>query len=242
MSFENFYSEIYDSVHHDKRYDLEAEQIISFIQRRKLSGTRVLDFGCGTGKHAKLLYESGIDVYGYDPNANMIRVAQAKNSGVAFFDRITEIPGNFDFVYSLFDVFSYQTSESDVAQFLSSINSVVKPSGWVLLDGWHLPALAKDPPGSRTKFFSHNGMNYVREVEVLGMDLTGICTLNISIKEVEMDSIQHSEIHRIRAFDRSQIIKFVETAGGQNIHVHNGSNYEDPLKDLDWRFAVSYEL
>jgi len=242
MSFENFYSEIYDSVHHDKHYDLEAAQIISFIHRQNLSGARVLDYGCGTGKHAKLLHDLGVDVSGYDPNINMIRVAQSKNHGVPFFNRIDKIPGTFDFVYSLFDVFSYQISDLDVFHFLSDINVKVNSTGWVLLDGWHLPALQIDPPESRTKYFSHNGMNYVRDVKVLGMDLNGVSTLDISIRGFGENLIQHSEIHRLRAFDRMQILSFIENLGGHSVKLHNASNYEHPLEDLDWRFAVSYRV
>ena len=242
MSFENFYSEIYDSIHWDKRYDLEAEQIISFLTEKYAGGAHVLDFGCGTGKHARVLHDSGIDVSGFDPNVNMIRVAQTKNQHIPFYDNIRKIPGTFDFIYSLFDVLSYQVSDLDVAQFLSNINSITKPSGWVLLDGWHLPALESSPPESRSKFFPHNGVNYTRDVKARGIDRHGVTTLDITIKEADSKSIEHFEIHKLRGFNKQQIFKFIENMGGRNIHFHNGYKYSNPLEDLDWRFAVSFQL
>lgn len=242
MSFGNFYSEVYDSIHHDKDYDLEAEQIVSFFKQKCPAGARVLDFGCGTGKHARLLHESGIDVSGYDPNVNMIRVAKSKNVGIPFYDKVDEIPGTFEFVYSLFDVLSYQTSDSALNDFLREANELAKPEGWVLLDGWHLPGLINDPPESRTKLFTHDGVNYVRDVRVTGIDASGVATLEISIKRQDSKTIEHVETHKLRGFEVKEIFEFIESLGGNEIQTHNVYNYASPLKNLDWRFAVSYHL
>lgn len=242
MSFEIFYSEIYDAVHHDKRYDLEAEQISTFIREKCNAGARVLDFGCGTGKHARLLRESGIDISGYDPNVNMIRVARTKNQNIPFSDEKSYISGNFDFVYSLFDVLSYQISDLDVVSFLANVHSMVKSTGWVLLDGWHLPAMENNPPESRAKLFTYNGVNYIRDVKVIDINPNGVTSLDISIKEVGSETIEHNEIHRLRGFNKNQIIDFINDVGGHNINFHNGYNYAEPLEDLDWRFAVSFQL
>jgi hypothetical protein len=79
-------------------------------------------------------------------------------------------------------------------------------------------------------------------VKVLEMDLNGVATLEINIEKVGVETIQHSEIHSLRAFESQQIYKFIESAGGLNINLHNGLHYEEHLEAADWRFAVSYQI
>lgn len=240
MSFENFYSEIYDSIHQDKPYDLEAEEIISFFHEKFTSEARVLDFGCGTGKHARLLHNAGIDVSGYDPNIYMIRVAKSKHLGIPFYDNIDEISGTFDFVYSIFDVLSYQISDSDLEKFLGTIKTLVKPSGLVLLDGWHLPGLINDPPKSRSKIFTHDGVSFVRDVRVLDIDASGVVTLAISVTDLNSKTILHTEIHKLKGFEINRLLAFIQSFGGNQFQTHNAKKYTYPLNKFDWRFAVSY--
>lgn len=242
MSFGNFYSEIYDSIHHDKHYDLEAEQIASFLKQKSSLSARVLDFGCGTGKHARLLSDFGLDIFGYDPNVNMIHVARSNNVGIPFYDNLGGVPEKFDFVYSLFDVLSYQISDSAVKNFLGEVNSLVKPEGWVLLDGWHLPGVLNDPPQSRTKFFSYDGNDYIRDVTVLEMNSSGVTSLDIGIRKYGSAIIEHREHHKLRGFYKEQLFEFITLAGGKNIDIYNGYDYSKSLDDSDWRFAISYQL
>src|SRR5918993_2258853 len=50
-------------------------------------GMRVLDVGCGPGRHAYLLAERGIAVHGIDISHRFIELARAGNNGGATFER-----------------------------------------------------------------------------------------------------------------------------------------------------------
>jgi trans-aconitate methyltransferase len=48
------------------------------------SGQRVLDLGCGTGRHASLLAEAGAVVTGLDADAGMLEMARREHPAIAF--------------------------------------------------------------------------------------------------------------------------------------------------------------
>jgi SAM-dependent methyltransferase len=129
------YTEVYNGIHLEKNYFSEVQQIISIIDKTSGNNSKILDFGCGTGKHARELKIKGFNVSGYDLSIHMIKLARINAGDIKFYDRFQSIPGKFDFTYSVFDVLSYQIEDSDIDIFLSNINSTVKSNGFVLLDG-----------------------------------------------------------------------------------------------------------
>jgi len=242
MNFGNFYAEVYNDIHFDKNYFSEAQQIISIIEKTSGIDSKILDFGCGTGKHVRELINNGFDVSGYDLNINMIKVARINAGDINFYDTFESIPGKFDFAYSLFDVLSYQIEDSDIDIFLSNIKSKVKSNGFVLLDGWHTPALIKEPPESRVKTFKNNGIDFLRSVTVLDFNYKSVATLGIEIKKLDSTMKEFSEIHKLRSLRAIEIEEFIINSGGRNIKFYNGTDYSKSLTDFDWRFAVSYQV
>lgn len=243
MIFTDLYSEIYDQIHENKDYELEASQISNVILEMGLSkNSPVLDFGCGTGKHLSYLDKLGHKVAGYDINSYMLSKAKVRNKRLNFYSEFGEIPKIFKCSYSLFDVLSYQIYDDDLNHFLNQISKVVDNPGWILLDGWHLPGLLNSPPISNSRNFTHNDKSLTREVSVHTIEDFKITNLNIIIKEVGKNKLILEETHRLRAFTSFEIIKLIQKFGGVEITFLDGSNYLKPLTDTSWRFAVYFKL
>ena len=62
----------------DNRFvaDLENQLLLRLLQPAK--GERVLDIGCGTGRHLEMFLEMGLDVTGLDPSPHMLGIAGNK--------------------------------------------------------------------------------------------------------------------------------------------------------------------
>ena len=62
----------------DNRFvaDLEDQLLLRLLQPAR--GERVLDIGCGTGRHLEMFLEMGLDVTGVDPSPHMLGVAAEK--------------------------------------------------------------------------------------------------------------------------------------------------------------------
>ena len=76
----NEYAQYYDLLYYDKNYELEAEYIDSLIKKYNSNTKKILDLGCGTGKHADILSKRGYRVHGIDLSECMLYEAQKKTA------------------------------------------------------------------------------------------------------------------------------------------------------------------
>ena len=81
---------------------LEVERLYKLLDLRK--GDRLLDVGCGPGRHSQIFFEKGIDVLGIDISEEFIRLAKKDSLGASFERQDAlkmEFDAEFDAVVSL---------------------------------------------------------------------------------------------------------------------------------------------
>jgi SAM-dependent methyltransferase len=71
------YALCYDLLYRDKDYAAEAGYVGRLIRSATPAARSVLEFGCGTGRHARLLCTMGFDVHGVDHSPEMVAIANA---------------------------------------------------------------------------------------------------------------------------------------------------------------------
>lgn len=108
------------------------------------SGARVLDVGCGQGRHARLLAEAGFRVDGLDYSKDLIdlarRQAPASLARTLRYRRgdMRRLPtawtGRFDAVVNLFTSFGFFDTPSEDAAVVAGVARVLKPGGLFV---WH---------------------------------------------------------------------------------------------------------
>jgi SAM-dependent methyltransferase len=103
-------------------------------------GARVLDLGCGIGRHAIGVARRGHRVTGLDFNAHYLAIAaaEAQAAGLTVTWRqgdMRELPfdGEFDAVYSFFTSFGYY-SDSENERVLAGVARALRPGGRFLID------------------------------------------------------------------------------------------------------------
>jgi SAM-dependent methyltransferase len=124
------------TAHHD--YELWTRGLLGLARRHALSGRRVLDAGCGTGKSFLPLLERGFQVTACDRSQAMLDVAATKVDGrVALhrrdlrrLDRL----GEFDLITCLDDVANYLTEPAELEEALSGLARNLRPGGLLLFD------------------------------------------------------------------------------------------------------------
>ena len=86
MTGPNFFSSGSPFLHHPLLTPERTDNEVSFIlaQTRLSTGEKILDIGCGPGRHVIELAQRGYQAVGIDPSASMIKTAKqrAKASGV----------------------------------------------------------------------------------------------------------------------------------------------------------------
>ena len=128
---------------YQNRDTAEAEEQAEFVAKSAPSAdfNRVLDVGCGAGRHIAALARHGFTVNGVDLSAELLQVARgslawAEKSRLCRCD-MRALPfssGVFDIVVSLFTSFGYFDTDAEHQQVLNEWRRIVRPGGKVLLD------------------------------------------------------------------------------------------------------------
>ena len=158
------YSRYYDLLYADKDYAAEAGFARAILEAHGCgaAGRRLLDLGCGTGRHARRLAAGGDRVHGVDLSPGMIARARVElaNEPPEVQARTTFAEGDlrtyragetFDAVLSLFHVMSYQTAQEDLEGALATARAHLATGGVFLFDAWYGPGVLTDPPAVRVK-------------------------------------------------------------------------------------------
>ncbi|MEQ9105067.1 MAG: class I SAM-dependent methyltransferase [Rhodothermales bacterium] len=137
-----FNTDAYDLVYRN-RNEAEALRLVELILDtcRPNPGARVLDVGCGRGRHAMAFAERGFDVTGVDLAQRALEIARksAADRGLSIhFEqgdmRDVHAPAAFDLVVNLFTAFGYFTEHEEHLRVVSALRSAAKPGAWVVQD------------------------------------------------------------------------------------------------------------
>lgn len=170
--FGNLYSQYYDLLYSDKDYQREVEYIDDLIKNNFIDTKTVLDMGCGTGKHAELLYNKGYSVHGIDLSEDMLKIARTRRKGKE--DKLNFSHSNikalhldkkFDVIISLFHVMSYQNSNQDLVQTFEVVKNHLVDGGIFIFDFWYGPAVLTDLPTIRVKRLENEVIKVTRIAE-----------------------------------------------------------------------------
>ncbi len=133
----------YDLLHEGKDYEGEVGQLLGIFSEAPRHVNSLLDLGCGTGRHALLLADAGIEVVGVDASSGMVAVARRRSVGRQGSDRISFVEGDlrqlvlprpFDAVLMMFSVLGYQLTNEHVDASLQTARRHLVPGGILVLD------------------------------------------------------------------------------------------------------------
>lgn len=128
----------YDDFTAHHRYPEWTASLLALARRHGLTGTRLLDLACGTGKSFAPFLERGFEVTACDVSEGMLVRARARAGGRARVVRhdIRELPalGEFDLVLCLCDALNYLLSEEELARALAGARRNLAPRGVLLFD------------------------------------------------------------------------------------------------------------
>jgi len=140
--YDDFYANVYDKIlHNDTKNNFEIENIFTNPSPNNL----VLDIGCGTGHHVKLLSDLKIKALGVDNSSSMIKKCKSNfpdlNFKVSNILNTMEFPENtFSHILCLYFTIYYF---KDKRQFLENCYQWLQPNGVLVI---HLVNVNKFDP------------------------------------------------------------------------------------------------
>lgn len=235
MTVFDAYARYYDLVNKDKDYAGEARYVHSLIQRYAAGKTRLLDIGCGTGRHAQLFAELGLDVAGLDRSEAMITQAKLSSPELEFHvgDVCSfKLEEEFEVISALFHVVSYLTSVEQLQAAFASIRQHLQPGGLFIFDCWHGPAVLHQRPEIRIRRLSDDTTRIVRIAEPTMSipDQTVNVDFQIFVEEQGVwDEI--TENHLMRYLFAAEVESLLADNGMRLIHTEEWLTGSDPSDD-----------
>lgn len=220
MDNENFKKDIeyskmahlYDKFYSKKDYQKEAEFISSFIKKKNI---KILDCGCGTGNHAKILFDLGYNVYGFDKSTEMIDIANKKlNNDHFFVDNLLDLKhnGKYQLIISFFAVFNHLKNYNEFKKALSNIKNLLKDNGTIIID-LHNPIKS----GKKQETFD----NIIRIMEWKKCKF-----LNKEFTKIDyiIDDKKYSTTHTFKIFNIKKLHKIAKKMNFKNIQFYENYN------------------
>ena len=122
----------YDMFYSNKSYDNEVDFLINIIGNRKT----ILDVGCGTGIHMKMLEDKGHQVDGMDLNKSMLEIAKTRIKGNLFHENLLNYKSNksYDAIISMFAVFNHLKNYEELEKGILNLYSLLNQNGILIID------------------------------------------------------------------------------------------------------------
>lgn len=216
------YSEYYDLLYKDKDYNAEAKYLHSLINRYGQNFKDILEFGSGTGKHARILSELGYKIHGIELSANMVSRAEIASGFTCQQGDIahTKTGKTYDVVLSLFHVMSYQITNKQLKNVFTNAASHLNKNGLFIFDFWYSPAVYANKPLVRVKRVSNEKIEITRIAEPINIANENRVDINYSIyvKNLLNEKIDViKETHSVRHFSLLEIDIMCEICGFERI-------------------------
>jgi len=211
--FNSDFSRVYNLIHKDKNYFSESLKIKNLLMSyKKTINTNLLDYGCGQCNHLYYLSKSFKNVHGYDSSSDMIKIAQKKYTDIFCSSNINIFLNSYkkyDFITSMFDVFSYFTSNKILNKNILHINKLLKNKGLFLFEFWFEESVMQYKP-----------ISYVKSINYLKKKLIKKCISKINYKnkiisidyKINYENKYFYDSHKVRYFSKKEIEYFL------NIH------------------------
>jgi SAM-dependent methyltransferase len=246
LAFERRYAKLYDTIYSAKDYGFEVRQVLEFARRYGVEAGTIVDYGCGTGNHARRFAEKGIKVYGIDCSQHMLAAARDKTRGLENVEllhdsELTVIPEvSVDIFCLLFDVMSYIVENDALDRLLSYVVSRLKPQGLFVFDFWYGPGVLSLRPVNRWKEFEANGTKILRLTQAdLDWDNSTVnVTHEIIVTQENQVKDRFNDRHIMRFFFKREIDYLLQTHGLEVVQFGTWQVPESPPTTTVWSALI----
>lgn len=204
------YGHCYDVIYQDKDYRGEAAYVARILGQLGVEDGSLLEFGTGTGRHARELLRIGYRVQGVERSLEMAARAGSEPgfSCIQADIRSLQLGKTFDAVLALFHVVSYQVENDDVVAVFRNARAHLERGGIFLFDVWYAPAVHAQRPVEREREFG-DATNLVRRTATPDWDVNRNrvdvhYTIRVTDKATQRIK-EFKEVHPMRYFSLPEL-------------------------------------
>ncbi|MCK1359020.1 class I SAM-dependent methyltransferase [Bradyrhizobium sp. 199] len=248
--FNDSYASTYDTVYAEKNYAAECKAVESLIAKFGRGEVRkMLDLGCGTGRHAVIFAGGGFDVTGVDQSESMVARARDRATQMKLGANPKFLSGDirsfsatspFDVAAMNFNVIGYMTSNDDALGALGAARKNLRQDGLLVADFWYGPAVVTDPPGENTREFDSGDARVVRSSSGLHLPDQQCCEITVKVTRLQGDRVldEALETHRVRYFFPLELELMLRVSGFQLMALTAFPDIDAPASARKWAAAM----
>ena len=222
--FEDWFNSPYYHILYKNRDYKEAQNfidnLINYLQIPKQS--KLLDIGCGKGRHAIYFSNKGMDVVGFDLSQNNINTAKKyENKTLKFFVhdmRKTFKENTFDIATNLFTSFGYFENNKEEQKSINKMVLNLKKEGILIIDFMNSKKAVKELIESEKKEVEGLIFNIQRRVENKYI----IKTISFS-----HSNKKHQFQEKVKILTLAEFSKFITNAGMKIIDIFGDYKLND---------------
>ena len=206
--FEQWFGEEYLRAY-PHRDDDDAERLVRLLGELGVAGPgeRVLDLGCGPGRHAAALARRGAHVVGLDLSLPLLSAARRRRAEPLVRGDMRRLPFGtkaFDVVLNLFTSFGYFESDEEHGLVVREVARVLRPGGRFVLDFLNAPAVRA---GLVPRDESRSGGTTVVQERRISDDGRFVT------KSIHVSGISRTFTERVRLYERADLERMLATSG-----------------------------
>lgn len=219
------YAYYYNSFYRDKNYAAEAGIVDKLLKKYSSNNLgKILNMGCGTGRHDLELWRLGYHVHGIDISETMIEAAKRQLENIDKNELVFEVgdicsyyvQDTYDSVISLFHVMSYQTGNDVLFNAFKTAAAALVKGGIFLFDVWYGPGVLSDKPSVRVKKVEDEKNILIRYVNPVMHAQKNIVDVNYDVLVIDKktDTVKEiKETHSMRYLFTPEVEFLLDMAG-----------------------------
>ena len=230
------YGKYYNLIYQNKNYKNEVNYIHKLISKFSYNNKNILEFGSGTGGHAKFFVDKGYTVHGIEKSKSMIANCN-KIKGFTFQNGDVckiKLKRKYDIVLSLFHVCSYQTTEININNFFKNARYHLKPNGLFGFDFWYTKAVNEKKPSIRLIELKKKNFKLIRLAEPLKNYSKNTISVNYTVilKNLKNTLVNVTkENHKMRHFSLSDLSRLCKKYKFKCLHARELISNNKPSKN-----------
>lgn len=229
---------VYDdfTAHYD--YEGWLADLLKILERHGLTGRRLLDVACGTGKSFLPMLPRGWQVTACDISPAMVEIAEAKaghsvDLSIGDMRRLPKL-GDFDLIWALDDAINYLLSVAELEETLRGMRDNLAGSGLLLFDVNEL--LVYRTFYAETSTVEQGGKRFVwRGLASADVPAGSVCESRLEVLDDEGGPRDQSEasIHRQRHFSEVEVLAALKRVNLECLDIYAHDLDGIPRQPLD---------
>jgi SAM-dependent methyltransferase len=230
------YGQYYNIIYQNKNYSREVIFINKLLKKFNYKNKNILEFGSGTGGHAKFFVKKNYKIHGIERSKSML--ANCKKIKGFTFQRgdicKIKLKKKYDIVLSLFHVLSYQIKKNNINNFFKNARYHLKPNGLFGFDFWYTKAINAQKPEIRLLEKKKKNFKLFRLAEPSQNSLKKIINVNYTVilKNLKNSFVNIiKENHQMRHFSMSDLNIYFKKFNFKCVHVSELVSNRKPSKN-----------